>query len=206
MCQNTVVVLGYLSLSEHLLPEADISKQSQLSQSHVCSGSWGFGEYPKKRQSARHIFPYATSRLMLQITFTAQQRNHVSLDSALRVEESVAAGIPLNLPHIVLLRIKVLPETRRVDVLVALIPPPVDHLGQDRVIVGALQRRDVRHPRRGFGLRGCGREWIGGFLLVGSGGSALCYCCFGGVVEDPGTFRAQRLVYSKEVEVIVLSE
>lgn len=76
------------------------------------------------------------------------------------VKERIPAEVPPDLLDIVLLRLELLPQTRRVDVPVALVPPPVHYLGYRRVVVGALERRYVGASLRRLGPRGRRRERV----------------------------------------------
>lgn len=125
------------------------------------------------------------------------------VSSAVRVEKRVATEVPPNLVHIVLLRVKFLPETRRIDVLIALKPPPVNHLCYRRIVVGTLEPGDVWNTSCRLSPRRCCRNRVEIFVfLVGS--AALRLRRLGGVIEDSGPLGAQRLVDSEKVEVIML--
>lgn len=119
-----------------------------------------------------------------------------------RVEESVAAQVPADLLDIVLLRLELLPQARRVDVLVALVPPPVHHFCHRRVVARALESRHVGTPLRRLGARRRRRQRV--VPVVVGAGRGLWLRGLVGVVEDAGALGAERLVDSEEVEVIVL--
>lgn len=55
-----------------------------------------------------------------------------------REEEGIAAGITPDLGLIILLRVELLPNTGRVDMLVSLVPPAVDYLGKGGIIGSSL--------------------------------------------------------------------
>lgn len=61
-----------------------------------------------------------------------------------REEERIPAQVLPHLGRVILLRVKVLPRTRGEDMLVPRIPPPVDHLCHQRVILRALESIGLR--------------------------------------------------------------
>jgi hypothetical protein len=63
--------------------------------------------------------------------------------SSPRKEECVAANIASNLAIVVLLRIELLPSTRRENVLIPLVPATIDDLGKGRIITSALEPSDI---------------------------------------------------------------
>lgn len=87
--------------------------------------------------------------------------------------------------------------------LVALIPPPVYHLGYRRIVVGSLERRDVRDLSRRLGPRLGRRERVELVVVVSV---TFLLRRFGRVVEDASAFGPERLVDSEEVKVIVLNK
>lgn len=106
--------------------------------------------------------------------------------------------------------------------LVALVPPPVDHLGERRVVAGPFERLHVRQRldrrrlqgrccREAASLRRFGGRVVaaaaaaaaggGGFVALRSGG---CRGCFGGVVEEATVAGGEGLVDDEVVNVVVL--
>ena len=107
-----------------------------------------------------------------------------------RKEKGIPARVPSNVLGVVLVGLEVLPHVGRVDVLVALIPPPIHHLGDRRVVRRPFEFRETRRAAQascaGTGSRRPRREG------------------FGAVVEEELVVRARGLVDDEEVELVML--
>lgn len=124
-------------------------------------------------------------------------------DTLPRKEERIASSIPPDLLRIVLVRVEILPHTRRIDVLVLLIPPAIDNFGQGRVVICSLERIDIGQCPDGGGFGGSGYKVVEGFRNLGT----FCFGSFGGfgaVLEYTAATGAEALVDNKGVKVIML--
>jgi hypothetical protein len=117
---------------------------------------------------------------------SADQSRHAPKAASFREEKGVASRVPPDLLGVILLRVELLPHVGRVDVLVALIPPPIHHLGQCRVV------------RRPFEFREFGRA-ANASCARGDRGS------FSAVLEEAFVAGADGLVDDEEIELIVLN-
>ena len=107
-----------------------------------------------------------------------------------RKEKGIAARVSPDILRVILLGVEILPDIGRVDVLVTLVPPPIDHL-RDR---GVVRRPFEFGKTRRAANASC--AW--------SGSRRLCWRSFGAVVEEELVVRTQGLVDDEEIELIML--
>jgi hypothetical protein len=123
-----------------------------------------------------------------------------------REEEGVPASISADFTRKVPLRIKLVPSTGRVDVLIPHVPPPIDHFRVIRIVLGAFEGVDVGEGLRRGSLRFGRLERFGGGGVGVRGRELRLRGCFGGVVEDALAVRADTLVDEEVIKVIMLAE
>lgn len=122
-----------------------------------------------------------------------------------REEKRISSQIPLNLLLIILLWIKLLPNRSREDMFISLVPSPIHHFRECRVIICAFQL--------------CGVDWLfGGFGSIGgTEGGIICveggwlwsagfgeWRRFGGVVEEETVIGSERVVDYEVVKIVML--
>ena len=115
-------------------------------------------------------------------------------------EEGVSAQVPPDLGRVVLVRVELLPHAGRVDVLVALVPPPVDHLGKGRIVADALQESWV--GQRALDPAACAIICRSGGR--GGGGRIILGRRLGAVVEQQLAAGADLPLHDEVVELEVL--
>jgi hypothetical protein len=117
------------------------------------------------------------------------------LKASLGEEESVATRITADFSLVVLLGFKFLPDAGRVYVLIALIPPSINHLGERRIIRSALQRRYIGPTPQNTARRNrdrvccCVLEW------------SLCAVAKQRLVVGPNA-----LVHDEKIEFVMLAD
>lgn len=107
-----------------------------------------------------------------------------------RKEKGIAARVSPDILRVILLGVEILPNIGRVDVLITLVPPPVNHLRDGGVIRRPFEFRKTRRAANAS----C--AW--------SGSRRLCWRSFGAVVEEELVVCAQGFVDDEEIELIML--
>lgn len=128
------------------------------------------------------------------------------LSHILREEKRVPSHIPLNLRLIILLRIKLLPHARRINMFIPLIPSTIHNLRKSRIIIRTVEVGNgncslrggfvVRRPREGVVVL-----WN---LVACCWGRCGVRWCFGAVVEEEAFVWAEGFVDDEVVEVVML--